>query len=393
MTPIISTKFFPQQFSNISTFFTLTVFAMGFLCRPIGGIFLGYFGDVYGRAITLRISILTITVSTMLIGMLPSYESIGILAPILFVVLRLIQGFSIGGEYSGIMIYLAESAPYKRRGFITSFAATGANLGFLLATLMCILLTLSFSEEMIKDWVWRLPFLFVGIPGAFIIYYRFKLTETTVYLRLKRFHLLKEHPLITAFKVAPLQLIKILGLTCMSSTFYYFFVGYIPTYLERYMGFSLKTGLFFQSMMLIGMLFVVPLGGLLGDYFSRKRIMILTSIAILFLIFPCIYLLQSKSLSLTALALAIATILSSLDQSNTLTAAVENCPENVRYSSIAFSYNLGNALFGGTTPVIVTLLIDNINSLAPSYYLFFMACISLVTATTLLNKNQSLAAI
>ena len=291
------------------------------------------------------------------------------------------------------MVYLAESAPYKKRGFITSFAATGANLGFLLATLVCMLLTLCFSEEIIKDWVWRLPFLFVGIPGTFIIYYRFKLAETTVYTRLKRLHLLSDNPLITAFKVAPLQLVKILGLTCMSSTFYYFFVGYIPTYLERYKGFSLKTGLFLQSMMLIGMLLIVPLGGLCGDYFSRKRVMIFTCIAILSLIFPCFYLLQSQSLLLIALALSIATILSSLDQSNTMTAAVENCPENVRYSGIAFSYNLGNALFGGTTPVIVTLLIDNISSLAPSYYLFFMASISLVTATTLLTKNQSLAAI
>lgn len=393
MTPIIGAKFFPQESASISTIDALIVFAIGFLCRPIGGIFFGYFGDTQGRAKTLRTSILIITLSTILIGVMPTYDDIGIIAPILFIFLRLVQGLSIGGEYSGIMIFLAESAPHKKRGFITSFAASGANLGFLLATLTFILLNLLFSAEAIKEWAWRLPFILVGIPGSLIIYYRFKLPETRVYSCLKSNHLIESMPFITAIRYAPYQLIKILGLTCMSSTFYYFFVGYIPIFLEHYMGFSLKVALIFQSTMLIAMLFMVPLGGLCGDYFSRRIMMIITALAILVLIFPCFYLLQSKSLLLTALAIGIATVLSSLDQGNTMTAIVENCPENIRYSGIAFSYNLGNALFGGTTPLIVTLLIDNIGHIAPSYYLFFMALITLITVTTLLRQNQSMGPI
>ena len=130
MAPIVGTQFFPQASAGTATIEALIVFAAGFLCRPLGGIFFGYFGDTRGRAKTLKISILIITISTFLVGVIPSYEEIGLTAPILFLLLRLIQGVSIGGEYSGIMIYLAESAPLNKRGFTTSFAAIGANLGF-----------------------------------------------------------------------------------------------------------------------------------------------------------------------------------------------------------------------------------------------------------------------
>jgi MHS family proline/betaine transporter-like MFS transporter len=156
MAPIIGAKFFPQASAGNATIEALIVFAAGFLCRPLGGIFFGYFGDTRGRAKTLRVSILIITISTFLVGVIPSYEQIGLTATILFIFIRLIQGVSIGGEYSGIMIYLAESAPPHKRGFTTSFAAIGANFGFLLATVALILVHLLFTKESINSWAWRL---------------------------------------------------------------------------------------------------------------------------------------------------------------------------------------------------------------------------------------------
>ncbi|WP_425169601.1 MFS transporter [Legionella sp.] len=390
MAPIIGAQFFPQEPTGKATIAAFIVFAAGFLCRPLGGIIFGYFGDTFGRAKTLRVSILIITLSTFLIGVIPSFEKIGVIATVLFLLLRLIQGLSIGGEYSGIMIYLAESASNNKRGFITSFAATGANLGFLLATATLMLLHYFFTEDSIKSWVWRLPFLFIGLFGSLIIYYRFKLTETLVYSQLQKDHLIKSLPFIAAIKFAPSQLLKILGLTCMSSSFYYIFVGYMPTYLEHYIGFSFSDALTMQSLLLTVLLFTVPLAGLCGDYFTRKKMLIINIIAIIFLILPCFYLLQTKAQSLVLLSLGITTILSSFDQGNTLTAIVENCPLNVRYSGIAFSYNLGNALFGGTAPLMVSLLIKEIGLVAPAYYLIVMAIISFITATTLLKNNQSL---
>ena len=393
MAPIIGEHFFPHTTIGHATIEALMVFAAGFLCRPLGGIFFGYFGDTRGRSKTLRISILMITLSTLLVGVIPTYEQIGIAAPILFILFRLIQGLSIGGEYSGVMIYLAESAPDHQRGFTTSFAAMGANLGFLLASVTLILMHVCFGTEAIDTWAWRVPFIMIGLPGSIITYYRFNLAETTVYTRLQKKHSIEPMPFMTAIRYAPIQLLKILGLTCMGSTFYYVFFGYMPSYLEHYIGFSMKDALFIESMMLVTMLLMVPLSGICGDYFTRKKMIITTSIAMIFLILPCFYLIQSQSLLLAFIALGIATILSSLEQGNTLAAIVENCPENIRYSGIAFAYNLGTALFGGTAPLIVSLLTEKISLNSPVYYLMFMMVITLMTATTILSDNQLLKAL
>lgn len=393
MAPIIGVKFFPLHSSFINTLDALLVFAIGFVCRPLGGIFFGYLGDTRGRAKTLRLSILTLTFSTLLTGMIPSYDDIGIFASFLFIGLRLIQGLSLGGEYSGVMIYLAESAPLKKRGFITSFAATGANLGFLLAMLSLMALHSCFSEVQINAWAWRLPFILIGIPGALITYYRLRLKETRIYLQLQKQQKIQSIPFLTALQFAPHQLLKILSLTCMSSTFYYFFFGFMPTYLEHYIGFSLKTALTIQSCLLVAMLFLVPLAGQVGDYFTRKKLLIFNTCLVILFIFPCFYLLESKLTWLITLTLSIATILSSIDQGNSLPAVVENCPENVRYSGISFSYNLGMALFGGTTPLIIVLLINQFNLMAPAYYLLIMAIISFTAATTLVGGNKSLGPI
>lgn len=391
MAPLLGAKFFPQQVSGMATLYALMVFAAGFICRPLGGIFFGYFGDTKGRTKPLRLSLLIITLSTSLVGLIPSYEQAGIAAPVLFILLRLAQGLSIGGEYSGVMIYLAESAPANRRGFITSFAATGANLGFLLATLTFMLLNLLFTAEMLRDWAWRLPFIFIGIPGSVIIYYRFKLTETQVYMQLKKRRIIQSNPLLTAIKYAPWQLLKIIGLTCMSSSFYYVFFGYMPTYLETYIGFSLQQALIIQSMLILTMLFLVPLAGLCGDYLSRKKMLIATALSIIVFVIPSFYLLQLNSLITTLFALSIATVLSSMEQGNSLTAVVENCPENIRYTGIAFSYNLGMAIFGGTAPLIVAVLTENVSLLAPSFYLLVMASIGLLAVSKMLPDNQYLA--
>ncbi len=390
MAPIIGEKFFPPTTPFFTTLQPLVVFAAGFICRPLGGIFFGHLGDTRGRASTLRFSLLVITFATVLIGVLPTYADLGLLASILFILLRLLQGFSIGGEYSGVMIYLAESAPKHQRGFITSFAATGANLGFIFATATLSLCTLLFTPDHFNQWGWRLPFLIIGLPAAVIFYYRFQLTETRVYAHLKLTHHLEVHPFFTALREAPRNLLKILGLTCMSSTLYYVFFGFMPLYLTRYIGIPEQTALLMQTGLLCAMLLLVPLGGWCGDYFGRKKMLVLITVSSILLALPCFYLLQTQSLPLVFLALCIATALSSIDQGNSLTAVVENCPAAVRYSGIAFSYNLGNAVFGGTAPLVMSLLVENKNLLAPAYYLILMSFISLLAALTLLNRNQML---
>jgi len=389
LAPIIGSTFFPHQSTFINTIDALMVFAAGFICRPIGGLIFGHFGDTRGRSTILRISVLMITLTTLLVGLLPSYQSAGYFAPIIFILLRLLQGISIGGEYSGVMIYLAESAPVNRRGFMTSFAATGANSGFLLATLAYVILQFFFKNAIIQAWAWRIPFLLAGIPGSFILYNRFRLPETKAYTQLEITNQIEKKPFIVALNQAPFQLMKIMGLACMNSSFYYVFFGFMTTYLHHYIGIPLKTALNIQTIGLITMLVVVPIAGFCGDKSSRKIMMVTTACGVILLTIPLFHMLQIHSTLVILFAIMLAAILSSFDQGNSLTAVVENCPANVRYSGIAFAYNVGTALFGGTAPVIVTLLTEKFGLMGPAYYLMGMASITLFASLNLIGRNKT----
>ena len=155
---LFSHLFFPTQDASIALIETLGIFAVGYLCRPIGALIFGYLGDKEGRAKSLRLSILMISLPTLLIGFIPTYGSVGVWAPILLILIRIWQGISIGGEYSGNIIYLAETAPSQHRAFVASFAATGANLGALLAMVVSAICTFVFSESVFVDWGWRVPY-------------------------------------------------------------------------------------------------------------------------------------------------------------------------------------------------------------------------------------------
>lgn len=386
--PVIGEKFFPTGDAFVNTLSALSVFAVGFICRPLGGILFGHAGDTHGRARTLRLSILMISLSVLLIGCLPTYQQIGMTASLAFVLLRMLQGISVGGEYGGVMIYLAESAPLAQRGFITSFAATGASFGFLLASLIIYLLNISLSSAALSSWGWRLPFLLVGTLGSLIFYLRFNLKETPVFQHLAKAHHLQAHPFSQALRHAPWQLVKIVGLTCMGASFFYVFFGYMTNYLHTYEGVDLNQALLMQHLCFVLMLFLVPLAGFCSDKLGRRPMLMFTAGAVILLVLPCFYLLQKALLPAILLALLIAVLLSSAEQGCTMSAVVENCPASVRYSGISFAYNLGNALFGGTAPLMLTYLTEKMGVLAPAWYLMLMAGITLLTASTLLGKNE-----
>jgi MHS family proline/betaine transporter-like MFS transporter len=388
LAPIIGTEFFPIHNSTMAEIAAFGVFAAGFICRPLGGLLFGHFGDRIGRAKPLRLSILIITTTTFLVGVLPTYATVGMLSPILFTLLRLMQGIAIGGEYSGVMTYLAESAPVKSRGFITSFAATGANLGFFLATVMVLALQNYFSPELVKEWGWRIPFIAIGALGACISYYRLKLLETPAYQHLKQTKQIEKSPLLKAFRAAPKSLLTIFALNCMSCTFYYVFFGYMPDYLQRYAGMDAHHAFAMESYALVGMLILVPFMGILGDRIGRKKMLMMTTTAMVVLALPFFYLLQSGVFNTVVMVLGMATLLSSMDQGNTLTTVVENCPLNVRYSGVAFSYNLSAAIFGGLSPLIVIALIKMFDAVAPGYYIMLTSGIGLLAVLSLSNHFQ-----
>src|SRR6185437_15600891 len=310
LAPLIGTKFFHTQNQNSATLAALSVFATGFIARPLGGILFGHLGDRHGRRDTLRYSILIMAAVTFIIGCLPTYATIGIWASILFVMFRIIQGFSVGGEYSGILIYLAESAPSENRGLITSFAATGANVGFLLATLVILFMQWWLPEKIMQTWGWRLPFIIMGFFSILLFYLRLNLLETPVYLYLKQGQHIQQRPLLAALRKAWPTLLKIFSISGMNSTFYYIFFGYMPTYLTNNVGIDTHIAFLLQSAALVILIFLVPIAGICGDRFGRKKMLLFTAMSIILLTLPCFYLLHARTIDLIALALGIAALIS-----------------------------------------------------------------------------------
>lgn len=388
LAPLIGQYFFPAHSLAYSTTLTYGVFAAGFICRPLGGILFGHLGDQISRSRTLMLSILLISASTIMLGLLPGYTQIGWLAAALFIGLRCIHGLSVGGEYTGAVIYLGEAAPTQKKGFITSFAMIGANLGFFLATLIVLLLK-SFSSPFLLHGGWRLAFILSGSLGGIILYNRWRLQESNAFIYLKKHKQIITQPFFAVLRYTPKILLQILGLTCMGAPFYYMFFGYMPNYLAQHAGVPLFESLGIQSILLLFMLIFLPLAGICGDRFGRKKMLLVTALGMIVLVLPCLNLMQQPSTILIFTGLGLATLLSSLEQGNNLVTFVENCPSNIRYTSISFGYNTGNAIFGGTAPLIFSLLTKQFSLMAAGYYLIAMTVISLFTILSLKTKKIS----
>ncbi len=384
--PILGKVYFPMTNSKFSTLAAFFVFVTGYICRPLGGILFGFFGDTAGRVKSLQSSILMMSFTTFIISILPGEKTIGVAAPIIFVLTRMLQGISTGGEYCGIMIYLAESAVFSRRGLVTSFAGSGANLGFLLATLVIILFNNLFSVDFLNAWGWRIPFSLLGLFGVIIFISRFQLTETPVYQSLRLNHAIHQKPLLAAMRSSPKNLLKIFFLTCLSSTFYIVLLTYAPEAASKISGATFLSAPHIQSLLLITMLLFLPCGGFLGDRIGRKKMLMGIYVLIILLAYPLFYLLNSQHAFLILSVLLASAILSALDQGSNLAAFVENCPSNIRYSGLGFAYNTGNAIFGGIAPLMTNLLINFGNPLAPAYYLIICGVMTLPAILTLLPK-------
>lgn len=391
LAPLLGKTFFNSDNELSAYIAALSVFATGYLCRPIGGILFGYFGDTRGRAGSLQKSIVLMSVATLLIGLLPSFATIGILSSVLFTFARILQGIAAGGEYTGILIYLAESSPISKRGFFTSLANSGANLGFFLASVTIILLHLLCPVHSLPVWGFRIPFIVLGLLGLLIFYSRLQLKETAAFNKARSLlHVTQNKPLFMALRFAPLSLLKIFAMTCMSSIYYIFYFGYLSQYLPSVTKITFMQTLIIQMILLFLMLFLVPMAGLLGDRIGRKNILLITCILMIVTTLPIFNVLLSDTILITIfIMLSFPMMLSAFDQGNNSSAFVENCPIDVRYSGVGFAYNVGNAIFGGTAPLIFSLLNDKFGHYAPAYYLIACGCVSLVAITTLFNKKET----
>lgn len=375
--------FFPSADPLISTLAAFATYAVGFLARPLGGIVFGHIGDKVGRKKALVITILIVGLGTFCIGLLPTYEQIGIWAPLALIFIRVLQGFGVGGEQAGAVLMTAEYAPPPRRGFYASWVQIGAPAGFLLPSGLFALLTAVLSPAQMLDWGWRIPFLVAGPLGLLGLYMRMRLEETPAFRAFaeeaeKRDH---ERPgLVDLFRVHGRQLIVCMGLVLVFNVTDYMLLTYMPSYLSVTMGYAESKGLL---LIIIVMLVMMPLnivGGLFSDKLGRRPMIIGACIALLVLAVPSLLLVGSGNdglifLGLMLLGLALVCFTSSMP--STLPALFYT---PVRYSALSIAFNVSVSLFGGTTPLVTAWLVERTGDpLVPAYYLMGAAVIGLIT--------------
>ena len=374
---LFSHLFFPTEDPHTALIATISIFAIGFFCRPLGALLFGYLGDRFGRAKTLRLSILMISLPTLLIAFLPSYEQIGIFAPLCLMIIRIWQGISIGGEYSGNIIYLAETAPTPYRATFTAFASMGANVGILLATLVGVISTILFSESALQTWGWRVPYFLSGLFCLLIYTFRLRIKETIVFDYLKQKMMLTQNPIKTVFKYNLPQLLRTIGLVCMGSTFYYFSFIYLPIFLTQNFQFSIHIISLMMSLLIFLMVIFTPFAGYLCDRIGRRKMLLFNAALITLSVIPGFYLLHTDDIAIIVLVLLLFTIASSLEQGTTSVSVVENFPPPARYTGLSLGYNIGNGFLGGTVPIICEWLAINAPiHLAPAFYIALCAAIT-----------------
>ncbi len=374
---IIGVKFFPQtEFVEILTF---AVFAAGFVVRPLGGIIFGQIGDRFGRRIALVLGIMLMAIPTAGIGLLPSYESIGIMAPIILVIIRLLQGFSLGGEFSGCIAYIVEHSPADKRGLAGSAAFVSMCLGMLLGLIVAQGFTYFLSEENLLSWGWRIPFivgLFIGLVGLYI---RSHLAESPLYKAAKAQGALSRTPLSeTLCKYWREVLIAMAVYINVTAPFYTTTV-FIKNYMET-LGYEKNQSTITCGLILISMSIMFPLSAYLSDRIGRKPVIVWASVALVISIYPIFLALHSMNYGVAILSQIIFAGIVGVYMGPVPTLLVELFPTRVRFTGVAISYNLSAAIFGGTAPMVGAALHKFTGQqISLAYYLTGLALFCLCT--------------
>jgi MHS family proline/betaine transporter-like MFS transporter len=380
----ISAAIFPGD-TGTATLLALMTFAVSFLVRPIGGFVWGPLGDRLGRKRVLAITILMMSGATLCVGLVPSYATIGIWAPILLVALRLIQGFSTGGEYGGAATFMAEYAPSRRRGFLGSFLEFGTLAGFSLGALLMLGFSTVLGDEQMHAWGWRLPFLVAAPLGLVGIYLRSRLEDTPVFRELEAKGQ-KEEQTTSQFKDLMVQywrpILRLAGLVVALNVVNYTLLSYMPTYLQGEIGLSANASLIVPIIGMLTMMVFLPFAGLLSDRVGRKPLWWF-SLAGLFVAGVPMFMLMGTNVLGAVIGFAVLGLLY-VPQLATISASFPAMfPTHVRYAGFAIAYNVSTSIFGGTAPAVNEWLIGKTgDGLVPAYYMMAACVIGAIALIT-----------
>ena len=380
----IAEKFFPSGDETAALLNTFAIFAAAFFMRPLGGFFFGPLGDRIGRQKVLALVILLMSGSTFAIGLVPSYATIGVFAPLLLLFLRCLQGFSAGGEYGSGACFLAEYASDKHRGFVVSFLVWSVVVGFLLGSLTVTGLETVLSEGAMDSYGWRIPFLIAGVLGAVGLYIRLRLGDTPEFEALRDEGEVASSPLKEAVTTSWRPILQIAGLVVIHNVGFYIVFTFLPSYFTKTLGFT-KTDAFVSITVasLVALILIPPLGAL-SDRIGRKPLLIAGSLAFAVFAYPLFLMLNAGSLAVAIAAHAGLAAIESVFVCASLAAGAELFATRVRSSGYSIGYNVSVALFGGTAPYVATWLVARTgNDLAPAYYVIVAALVTLITVLTM----------
>jgi MHS family proline/betaine transporter-like MFS transporter len=368
----IGLNFFPEADPTAQTMLVFAGIAIPFVLRPFGGVLLGPLGDKFGRRRVLAFTIIMMSGATFCIGLIPSYHSIGIAAPVLLLLARLVQGFSTGGEYGGAATFMAEYAPCRRRGFLGSFLEFGTLAGFSLGALLMLGFSLLLGDDQMHAWGWRLPFLVAAPLGLVGIYLRTRLEDTPIFRELEAKGE-KEEQTTTQFRDLlagfwrPILMLG--GLVVALNVVNYTLLSYMPTYLENEIGLSSNMSLVVPIIGMLTMMVFLPFAGRISDRIGRKPVWWF-SLAGLFIAGVPMFLLMGTGLAGAMIGFAVLGLLY-VPQLATISATFPAMfPTHVRYAGMAIAYNVSTSLFGGTAPAVNEWLIGQTgDGLIPAYYM------------------------
>lgn len=377
----IGKVFFPEIDPSFQLIFAFGTFAIAFIARPIGGYVFGMLGDRIGRKKILSLTLILMAASTLFIGLIPSYSTIGIAAPILLLIARLVQGFSTGGEYAGAMTYIAESTPDKKRGFLTSTLEVGTLVGFTASAGLVTLLTFVLGPEKMVEWGWRLPFLIAGPMGIIGFYLRSRLEETPAFKAMEEVKVEQRHH--TSLKEILTDhwksLMICIGIVLFYNTSLYMVLTYMPSYLTQELGYGETKGLVYSLLVMVALIPITLFMGYWSDRIGRNRIVIGALIGSILLSIPAFMMMGTGNDFVVFLGLFILGIMLAAFQGALPATLPSLFFTKVRYGSLAITYNISTSLFGGTTPLIIAWLVSMAgNNMIPAYYLMAVCIIGIV---------------
>lgn len=362
---IIAETFFPSDNPLVSTISSLMGYAIGFVVRPLGAILFGHIGDRFGRRKALGISILIMGLPAFIIGLLPGYQTLGLLAPIVLILCRIIQGLCSGGEFNGATIFALEHLGKKNPGFAGGLIVGSCLLGSLAA--LGIATLINFLD--LPSWGWRLAFLLGGCSSFYGIYMRKKMEESPVFALLKKEDSLTQKPLKTALSEHFGSCLRVFSIGAFDGAITYTLVTFLVVYMTTNLHICPKEALQYNFFGILACMIGCPLSGYIADQWGVRRTLLWATVAVFIFIFPTLALIHTA----TPYSLITANIMLGFLAGGIIGAqplfSQKLFPANTRYTGISFSYSLSIGMVGGLTPLLLTYLVSHGYSLAPAFYL------------------------